>query len=201
MCWLPHPHLHITQCDAAFSTGKEQSVEKHFNRSELPALMDSSISAASSLPVLSVRLGESCRGKSKGKIDALGAIFYIHVSHSGWYSALLSFAKLKDPPVRRGIPTLQKLLPVYHTSTRRQLHECMNSQPGEVEKVCLDFLLQAFCKAANRENLANEMRVKTMMKQTPFPTLPSGENAMRSLECNGNFCIIFFALFPCVSLA
>lgn len=77
----------------------------------------------------------------------------------------------------------------------------MNSQPGDVEKVCLDFLLQAFCKEAIRENLANETRVKTVMKQTPFPTLPSGETAIQSLECNGNFCIIFFALFSCLSLA
>lgn len=51
----------------------------------------------------------------------------------------------------------------------------MSSQPGHVEKVCLDFLLQAFCKEAIRENLANEMRVKTVMKWTPFPTPPSGE--------------------------
>jgi len=44
-----------------------------------------------------------------------------------------------------------------------------------VETACLDSLLQAFCKEAIRENLANETRVKTVMKRTPFPTLPSGE--------------------------
>lgn len=77
----------------------------------------------------------------------------------------------------------------------------MNSQPGDVEKVCLDFLLQVFRKEAIRENLANEIRVKTVMKQTPFPTLPSGETAMRNLECNGNFYVIFFALFSCLSPA
>lgn len=99
ICWLPHPHLHITQRDAAFHAAKEQSVEKHFNGSKLQALVDSSIAAASPLTVLSVQRGETCRENSKGKIDALGAIFYTHVSHSGQCSALLSLAKLKDPPV------------------------------------------------------------------------------------------------------
>lgn len=51
----------------------------------------------------------------------------------------------------------------------------MSLQPGDMEKVHLDFLLQAFCKEAIRENLANEMRVKTVMKLILFPTLPSGK--------------------------
>lgn len=46
-------------------------------------------------------------------------------------------------------------------------------------KACLDFLLQAFWKEAIRENLANETGVKTAMKSTPFPTMPSGETALR----------------------
>lgn len=83
------------QCDAAFHAGKEQSVEKHFSKSELQALMESSISAASPLTVLSVKLEDTCRGKSKGKIDALGAIFCTHVRDSRPYSALLALPNYK----------------------------------------------------------------------------------------------------------
>lgn len=83
-------------------TGKEQSVERYFNGHALQALMDFNILAASSLTVLSVQLGETCKGKPKGKIHALVAIFYTHAGQLEQYSVFLSLAKSKEPPVRRG---------------------------------------------------------------------------------------------------
>lgn len=76
----------------------------------------------------------------------------------------------------------------------------MNSQPGDVEKVCLDFWLQAFCKEAIRENSANERRVKTVTKQTPFPPLPSGETVQyevwSTMETSALFSLHYFPVFP-----
>ena len=79
-------------------------MEKHFSGHTLQALMDSNISAASPLTVLSVQPGDTCRGKSKGKIRALVAIFYTRAGQLEQYSGLLSLAKSKEPPVRRGTP-------------------------------------------------------------------------------------------------
>lgn len=89
----------MTRCNTVFHAGKEQSVEKHFNGSTLQALMDSNISASSPLTVLTVQPVGNGGGKSKAKIQASVAIFYIHASQPKKYGGLLSLAKSKEAPV------------------------------------------------------------------------------------------------------
>lgn len=196
---VPYSRHQVTWGNAVLRTGKEQFLEKHFNGHALQALVGSNISAASLLTVLSVQPGETCRGKSKGKMRALSASFYTTCAGQlEQYGGLLSPAKSKEPPIQRQTPSQQKFLPGYHTVPRDSCMKIWARSLGTWRKMYLDFfLLQAFCKEAIRENLANEMRVKTVMKWTPFPTLPSGETAIRrawSEEEKG------FVLFLCLTL-